>query len=49
MGCFVLGLWLWSLLGFILGATVDPAINNMGAGVGFAALLLTLLWLFDRG
>lgn len=38
------GLWLWSGVGFLLSIWL-PGAENMGAGVGLAAMLFTILWL----
>lgn len=48
MGCMVAVLWVWSILGFVLGFTVDEGAFNMGAGVGFVALVVTAVWMVGR-
>jgi hypothetical protein len=38
----IIALWLLSILGFVLGATVAPGAVNMGVGVGLVALVVTI-------
>lgn len=47
MGKFALALWIVAGVGWYLGAHVDPGAYNMAIGVGIAALLFTLAWVWE--
>lgn len=48
VGAVAAGLWLIVLLGVVLACTVAPDAVNMVFGVGFWAVLATVMWVASR-